>query len=132
MKVLTREERQELLKSAGITINFPPEQGLAMKADFAIPWNKLRIIWRYIYTVKYMYMYTQLVSCLYIYITQSRWLTEWNVRVVSEPKLRKRSKEIITTNLLADAVPFTFSLKSGGEEIEAAPLVYVPDLKKIF
>ena len=52
------------------------------------------------------------------------------MRVASEPKLRKRSKEIITTNLLAEAVPFTFALKSGGEEIRAAPLVYVPDLKK--
>ena len=62
-----------------------------------------------------------------------RWLTEWNVSVVSEPKLRKRSKEVITTNLKAEAVPFTFSLTSGGEEIRAAPLVFVPDLKaKIF
>lgn len=54
------------------------------------------------------------------------------MKVASEPKLRKRSKEIITTNLLAEAVPFTFTLKSGGEEIRAAPLVYVPDLEKIF
>ena len=55
------------------------------------------------------------------------------MKVASEPKLRKRSKEIITTNLQAEVVPFTFSLKSGGEEIRAAPLVYVPELKeKIF
>ena len=47
LKTLTREERQEILKSAGVTIDIPPEQGLAMKADLAIPWNKLRIIRRY-------------------------------------------------------------------------------------
>ena len=47
VKMLSSEERQDLLKSAGITIDIPPEQGLAMKADFAIPWNKLRIIRRY-------------------------------------------------------------------------------------
>ena len=42
------QEQQQVLKSAGITIDIPPEQGLAMKADLAIPWNRLRIIWRYI------------------------------------------------------------------------------------
>ena len=47
VKALNQEERQQLLKSAGITIDIPPEQGLAMKADLAIPWNRLRIIWRY-------------------------------------------------------------------------------------
>ena len=48
VKMLSSEERQDLLKSVGITIDIPPEQGLAMKADLAIPWNKLRIIRRYI------------------------------------------------------------------------------------
>lgn len=55
VKALSQEERQQLLKSAGITIDIPPEQGLAMKADLAIPWNKLRIIRRYIHLV---YTYT--------------------------------------------------------------------------
>ena len=44
VKMLTSEERQDLLTSVGITVDIPPEQGLAIKADFAIPWNKLRII----------------------------------------------------------------------------------------
>ena len=53
--------------------------------------------------------------------------------IASERKLRKRSKEVVTDNLKAEGVPFTFSLKSGGEEIRAAPLAYIPDLKeKIF
>ena len=47
LKTFSPEERQDLLKSAGITINIPPEQGLAIKADLAIPWNKLRVIRRY-------------------------------------------------------------------------------------
>ena len=29
-----------------MTIDIPPEQGLAMKADLAISWNKLRVIRR--------------------------------------------------------------------------------------
>ena len=32
------------------------------------------------------------------------------------------------TNLLTEAVPFTFSLKSGGERIRAPPLAYMSDL----
>jgi hypothetical protein len=43
---LSREDRQSLLFSGGFTIDIPPEQGLAMKADLAIPWNKLRTIRR--------------------------------------------------------------------------------------
>ena len=55
------------------------------------------------------------------------------MNIASERKLRKRSKEVVTNNLQAEGVPLTFSLKSGGEEIRAAPLVFVPDLKeKIF
>ena len=55
------------------------------------------------------------------------------MKVASECKLRKHAKEVITTNLKAEAAPFTFSLKSGGEEMRAAALMYVPDLKeKIF
>ena len=40
---------------------------------------------------------------------------------------------MVGDNLEAEAVPFTFSLASGGEEIRAAPIVYVPDLvEKVF
>ena len=50
-----------------------------------------------------------------------------------ERKLRKCSKEVVTNSLKAEGVPFTFLLNSGGEEIRAAPLAYIPDLKeKIF
>ena len=46
LRSLTREQRSKLLLDAGLTIDIPPEQGLAMKADLAIPWNKLRVIRR--------------------------------------------------------------------------------------
>lgn len=65
--------------------------------------------------------------------TLNRWLSEWNISIASESKLRKRASTVVTTNLKGEAVPLTFSLKSGGEEIRAAPLVYIPDLKeKVF
>ncbi len=43
---LNKNERQELLHDAGFTLNIAPEQGLAMKADLGLPWNKLRIVRR--------------------------------------------------------------------------------------
>ena len=48
LQSLSRDERSKLLLDAGLTIDIPPEQGLAMKADLAIPWNKLRVIRRLI------------------------------------------------------------------------------------
>ena len=36
------ESRKQLLEKAGITLTIPQEQGLAMKADLALPWNKMR------------------------------------------------------------------------------------------
>ena len=46
VKSLTAKERQALLLEAGISIDIPPGKGLAMKADLALSWNKLRIIRR--------------------------------------------------------------------------------------
>ena len=46
LRSLTKDERSKLLLDAGLTIDIPPEQGLAMKADLAIPWHKLRVIRR--------------------------------------------------------------------------------------
>lgn len=43
---LSRDERQQLLKDSGLTLDVSAEQGLAMKADLALPWNQLRIIRR--------------------------------------------------------------------------------------
>ena len=83
-------------------------------------------------------MYCQEVYSLFILYTlchsiTCRWLAEWNISIASEKKLRKRAQSIVTDNLKGEAVPLTFPLKSGGEEIQAAPFIYIPELKdKVF
>ena len=60
LRSLTKDERSKLLLDAGLTIDIPPEQGLAMKTDLAIPWKKLRVIRRLILIKvhnKYNYSY---------------------------------------------------------------------------
>ena len=46
VRCLSRSQRQEVLKGAHLPIIIPMDQALAMKADLAIPWAKLRIIRR--------------------------------------------------------------------------------------
>ena len=57
-----------------------------------------------------------------------RWLNASNVSMGSMRLMRKATKELLGTNLTSEAAPFTFSLKSGGLEIRAAPYVYIPNL----
>ena len=46
VRCLSNDQRKEVLKGAKLPIIIPPDHALAMKADLAIPWNKLRIIRR--------------------------------------------------------------------------------------
>ena len=46
MKAIPKEDCNILMKQANFTVSIPPEQGLAMKADLNIPWNKLRVMRR--------------------------------------------------------------------------------------
>ena len=46
VRALTTAQRQQLLTDGGFTIEIAAQKGLAMKADLAIPWNKLRVIRR--------------------------------------------------------------------------------------
>lgn len=46
IKRLTKDERQQLLHTAELPVVIPADQGLAMKADLSLSWNKLRIIRR--------------------------------------------------------------------------------------
>ena len=55
-------------------------------------------------------------------------MKEFGISLASERKLRKEDKSILGDNLTAEEAPFSFSLKSGGEEIRMAPLVCVPNL----
>ena len=44
---LSKEEREGVLREANLPIAIPPEHALAMKADLALPWAKMRVISRY-------------------------------------------------------------------------------------
>jgi hypothetical protein len=47
--------------------------------------------------------------------------------------MREEATTLVGDNLEAEAVPFTFPLKSWGEEVRAAPMAYVPNLvAKVF
>ena len=97
---------------AGLTIDIPPEQGLAMKADLALPWNKLRVVRRLILTINH-YTYINLHNertkmCI------NRWLSSSGISLSSE---RKLAKEQVGDNLDAETAPFSFNLASGGEEL---------------
>ena len=54
VKGLPDSERKQLLVSAEITLDIPPEKGLALKTDLAIPSNKLRMIRGYINTLSHL------------------------------------------------------------------------------
>ena len=41
----------------------------------------------------------------------------WGVSFASEGKIRARSKELIEDHLIDEYVPFSFSLKDGGEKV---------------
>ena len=61
LKRLSKKEREDLLKDASLPVEIPTDHALAMKADLAISWNKLRTVRRYVqlihvYIVTYMYI----------------------------------------------------------------------------
>lgn len=47
LRSLNKEERERVLKEANLPITIPPEHVLAMKADLALPWARMRDISRY-------------------------------------------------------------------------------------
>lgn len=116
---LTKEERQRLLVDAGFTLDIPPGQGLAMKADLGIPWNKLRTIRRQ----GYLHVQGTIIQGFELH----RWLKEWGLSMSSEKKQRVAAHQLIGDNLEAESIPLTFPLKRG-EEVRAAAVCYVPHM----
>ena len=57
-----------------------------------------------------------------------RWLKMWGVQIESERKLRITSKKLLSTEIYSEAVPFSFPMKSGGEEHRPAAFAYFPHL----
>eukprot|EP00731_Ephydatia_muelleri_P015665 Em0009g89a len=109
IKWLGDEEKQHMLVESGIAmdIKVSADQGLAIKAGLAISWHKLRHL--------------------------RRWLKASGISIASEEKMQQISREMIRGNPKGEIAPFSFSLKSGGEEIRGAALVYVPNLvEKVF
>ncbi|KAL5500107.1 hypothetical protein EMCRGX_G011610 [Ephydatia muelleri] len=101
--VLNDEERRALLQKAGIssTIAIGAAEVL-IKAGLVIPWNKLRLL--------------------------RRWLKSSGISLAGEERMREISKQIVGDNLKGELAPFSFMLPSGGEEIKGAPVIYIPEL----
>jgi hypothetical protein len=57
-----------------------------------------------------------------------RWLKEWRVSVSSERQQRSVARRLLGDNLVAEAALFSFPHPECGEQLKAAPLVYVPNL----
>jgi hypothetical protein len=55
-------------------------------------------------------------------------MKSWGVAIAGEKKMRTISAQIVGENLKAEAVPLSFRLKDGGEEIRPAPMAYIPNL----
>eukprot|EP00731_Ephydatia_muelleri_P004655 Em0002g831a len=100
------EQRRALLKEAGISdeIKIGPAEVLAIKVGLAIPWNKIRIL--------------------------RRWLKASNISLACEERMHHASRKAVGENLKGELAPFSLmnSLPSGGEEFQGAPLVFIPDL----
>lgn len=61
IKALTKDEREAVLQEAQLPIQIPPNHALAMKADLALPWSKMRVISRYIHTYMGIKNFTPLI-----------------------------------------------------------------------
>ena len=48
--------------------------------------------------------------------------------MASEKRMRTRAKELVGSDLQAEAAPFSFPLPEGGEAICSAPFAYILDL----
>ena len=119
--ILSDEERRSLLDKAGISssIELGAAEVLAIKAGLAIPWNKLRLLRRYVTTYS---KGTNSNSWCF------RWLKSSGICLAGEERMRHISSQIVGDNLKGEIAPFSVTIPSGGEEIKGAPLVFIPHL----
>ncbi len=59
---------------------------------------------------------------------QYRWFKSLNITIPGEKQQRTMASSIVGENLIAERGAFSFTRDNGGEEIRAAPFVYVPNL----
>ncbi|KAL5482018.1 hypothetical protein EMCRGX_G022297 [Ephydatia muelleri] len=102
IRALTKEEKQQLLHDAGITVDVQPIHELAMKSMLGILWYRLRIL--------------------------RRWLKQSGVCLGSERKQRALCKELIGDNLEVELALFSFKLPNGEEGLRGAAYGYTPNL----
>ena len=55
-------------------------------------------------------------------------MSMWGISIAPEGKMRSEAKELVGDNIRAEMVPFSFTHKDGGEEIESAAMAYIPNL----
>ena len=128
LKAADYDERQKILKEAGITPEISPGEGLAMKAELALPWRKLQHLRRYecIYTsLTYQDIRIPLYTGMY------RWLKKWGVKMGSERRQRQLAQQIAPYPIEAESVLFSFTRKSAGEEFRTAAMAYIEDLSHL-
>ncbi|KAL5463613.1 hypothetical protein EMCRGX_G032527 [Ephydatia muelleri] len=101
---LDEAEKQKLLQQAGIVCKIGPQDALAIKADLGVPWAKLRYL--------------------------RRWLKASGVAISCEESMRDIAREVIGDNLNGEMAPFSFPAYDGGEEVRAAPHVFIPNLNQ--
>ena len=117
-------DQRQVLADLEFKIHLPAIKGLAMKSGLSLPWNKMRALKRYRYMT---------ISILSVTNTFARWLSEAGIKLASEKSQRLLSKQLITTEIVAEIAPFTHSLKKGGEEVKSDALAYTPNLcEKVF
>ena len=66
--------------------------------------------------------------CVCVCACTHRWLRSSGVSLSSERKQRKIAKQQVGDNLDTETAPFSFNLNGGGEELRAAPHVFIPNL----
>ena len=126
VKDLSKEEREKLLSEAQLPIVVPTQKALAMKADLAIPWNKLRSLRRYV--LQYSGTPLFLINHQTLIIYYHSWFKTFNVHIASEARLRKMSQEIIGTEPISERAAFSFKVDKHTNEIREVPFVYYPNL----
>ena len=77
-----------------------------------------------------MWMYSTYKYNVLCLVIHCRWMKSWGIAIAGEKKMRAISAQVVGENLMAEAVPLTFHLKDGGEEILSAPMAYIPNLWK--
>ena len=56
-------------------------------------------------------------------------MKEWGIQISSEKKMRVRAAGLSENHLVSEFALFSFPLKTDGEELRPAPIVFIPHLK---